>query len=273
MINNSKLLIDRNCPMCRAYGHCFVRFGLIHPSVLNYYQDLAIEKSADIDLHRAKIEIALLNTETGKTRYGIDAFIEILTQNRRFLRRFLQLPVVIFILRRVYALISYNRHVITRPSTHCEGTDCTPPLHRSYRLIYLLLTAFMTGAILSLYSGAMTKSLGLNWNPLFEYLICGGQIIWQGAFVSLFHSKRRWDYLGHMSTISLIGGLLLLPPLLIGQALDLPSLYFLGAFLIVVLLMLQEHLERTKNLGISPTLTLTWVAYRLIILTILCFLL
>jgi len=38
MITNHKLLVDRDCPMCRAYGKAFVKFKLVDEKTIHYYQ-------------------------------------------------------------------------------------------------------------------------------------------------------------------------------------------------------------------------------------------
>ncbi|MCH2215153.1 MAG: hypothetical protein MK086_08290 [Flavobacteriales bacterium] len=268
MITNSKLLIDADCPMCKIYGKAFLKFGLIENDVLSSYQQVEESISKSIDMDRAKSEIALIDLTNNQVVYGIDAFTRILTRENSLLRKTVKRQPLRFFVKLVYSLISLNRHVIVRPSSTCSSPLCSPELHRGYRTTYGLITAFFTAFILSNYFRPVFADAGLELPPYFEYAMCLGQIVWQGFVISIVNKNESWDYLGHVSTISLIGAILLIPPYLIASIFGLPSLYLLGAFGLVVVIMIQEHVLRTNRLGLGHALTFTWIAYRLLILFI-----
>jgi hypothetical protein len=67
-------------------------------------------------------------------------------------------------------------------------------------------------------------------------------------------------------TISLAGSLALAPALAVAAFTHLPPVAATGWFLIVAGLMLLEHIRRTKLLGLDWTLTVSWAAYRLVVL-------
>ena len=81
-------------------------------------------------------------------------------------------------------------------------------------------------------------------------------------FRSTYASKKTWDYLGNMMTISLAGSLLLIPAILIHPSKNIAT----GYFLTVAALMLLEHIRRTKLLNLGWLPTITWIAYRALIL-------
>jgi hypothetical protein len=102
--------------------------------------------------------------------------------------------------------------------------------------------------------------------PYREYLVCFGQIIFQGIVVSaLFHGKQ-WNYLGNVMTISFGGALLLLLMLVFHRLIGTQPLIFTGWFIIVVGLMFLEHLRRSRIMGLGFWMTASWVTYRVIVL-------
>jgi hypothetical protein len=271
MITKSKLLIDRDCPLCKAYGSLFKKAGLISDDVLTYYQEVSPNFVQDVDLERAKVEIALVDIANKRVDYGLDAFTRILFSESRFLMALLRVKPVRFALKSLYFFISLNRHVIVRPSLSCTENACSPPLHRGYRLAYSLFTAMVTALILSAYFSRIADQFSIA-NPWYmEYVICFGQIIWQGTFTLIKYRQQAWEYLGHMSTISLLGGLLLVPPLLLAQVFGFAPIYLVGTFLIVVVIMIQEHLLRCKRKGLGVEVTGSWIFYRLLILAFIAF--
>jgi hypothetical protein len=69
-----------------------------------------------------------------------------------------------------------------------------------------------------------------------------------------------------MMTVSLAGSLALAPVLAIAACIHLPPICATAWFLIVAGLMLLEHIRRTRLLGLDWTLTISWIAYRLLVL-------
>jgi hypothetical protein len=101
-----------------------------------------------------------------------------------------------------------------------------------------------------------------------EYIICGGQILFQGIIISFYAPAKYWDYLGNMMTISLAGALALIPIEVIGHFVHLWPMVYPVYFLLVAGLMLLEHIRRTKLLHMNWLLTSSWVVYRIIVLVI-----
>jgi hypothetical protein len=99
-----------------------------------------------------------------------------------------------------------------------------------------------------------------------EYLVCGGQIFFQGVIVNIIAETKKWAYLGNMMTISFAGALLLLPGLVIAAFVNLPPLFYVCYFMGVAGLMFLEHIRRVKLLQLGWTLTISWACYRLLVL-------
>lgn len=142
-----------------------------------------------------------------------------------------------------------------------------PAFRLRYRIAWLFFTIGVVGYILTHYARLLTSVLPLG-NSFREYLIGGGQIVFQGFIVSLYAPAKRWDYLGNMMTISLAGALLLLPLMATAAFIHLPPLLVTGYFLAVAGLMLLEHVRRTKLLSLGWGLTVSWVCYRVVVLLV-----
>lgn len=269
MIANSKLLIDKNCPMCHIYGKCFTKLKWIDTDTVAYYQTIHATYTNSIDMERAKSEIALHEIKNNKTYYGIDSIIRIAGYNRPYITSILNWRPVYQLLSYFYAFISYNRKVIV-PSSRIEGErDCSPSIHRGYRSAYIVLVAFITGMILNTYLAPITDYIGLGTNPYREYIICFGQVGWQLNVIHCLHKKLTLDYLGNMSTVSLVGGLLLLPIVLISQFVIIPLWICIVWFAMVVCYMLAEHIRRCRILGITILMSFSWIFYRMVALLLL----
>jgi glycerol-3-phosphate acyltransferase PlsY len=69
-----------------------------------------------------------------------------------------------------------------------------------------------------------------------------------------------------MMTVSLIGGLLLLPVLFLSHYVSLPSYVSLAWFLAVVAFMFLQHRKRVRSIKAPAWLSYTWVLYRCLVL-------
>lgn len=268
MLETSKLLIDKDCPMCNLYGQCFVNAKLITKDTLSPYQHFD-QKNKYVDFHKAKNKIALYNEQTNLTIYGIDTLIHIVSHNRIWLNKLLKSSVIYFLLSLLYNLISYNRKLIFPVKAKSNTICCEPDLKHSYRITYIILTAIFTGFILTQFSKLINPTLGINTNPLFEYLIAFGQIIWQGLFLLIIRNKIHYDYLGNMSTVSLLGSILLGMVLILNIIIPLSFTILLLGFTAIVGIMFLEHIRRVSILQLPFVTTISWVIFRLLIVLIL----
>ncbi|TDX01874.1 thiol-disulfide oxidoreductase DCC family protein [Dinghuibacter silviterrae] len=243
------ILYDEECPMCKVYTRAFTATGMLDKDGRVPYQEAICPM---VDMRRAVNEIALVDKKTGEVKYGIDSLFAVLGNAWPFWKPLFAWKPFAWLMRKAYAFISYNRKVII-PAP--QRSDFQPSFRLRYRIAYLLFSWLIVGAILTAFAPLVVAPGG----PYREYLICGGQIFFQGAVMALYARHKLWDYLGNMMTISLAGALLLVPALL----LPLPARPY---FMIVVALMVLEHIRRTRLLGLGWVPTITWILYRLIIL-------
>lgn len=267
MIKNHKLLIDQHCPMCAAYGSAFTQFKMIDGNTIAPYQIIDNEHTQHIDMHRATNEIALYNTETKETKYGLDAMFHIVSQGNQWIKDVLYFPLFFIPLKYLYKLITYNRKVIVGGSSfHAGERACNPDKNLFYRSLFIGLSAWFTAVVLNSYFSLVGSYFGFESPWYVEYFICFGQIVWQGIMIQFISSKNSWDYLGNMSTVSALGGFLLLPVLAISTFMALSGWILLGYFSLVVGVMLLEHIRRCKSMQLGWWPTISWVLYRNIVL-------
>lgn len=262
-LKNHKLLIDNECPMCRVYGGAFEKFKYVEAGTCLPYQKAGHLFAAEIDPKRARNEIALYDGETGQAIYGIDALTKVLTNPFPIIGHAMSNKAIHFIMFYLYKFISQNRKVIA-PTNNLKSS-CVPDVDLKYRFAYVLLVAFLSTVIIFNFSEGINIQMGWRSNFGREVLICFGQIIWQLSFLNAILKKQKWEYIGNLSTVSLIGTFLLIPGLLLPAKISL--FWFMG----VVGIMTVEHLRRCKLLQIGLWPTISWLSYRIVVIGILIF--
>lgn len=269
MISNHKLLIDKNCPMCNIYGKTFKKFNMLDQDSITPYQVVGEELTCAIDMHRAQNEVALHDAVTGKTIYGLDSMIEIFAQQKQWIKKPLKFPLIYLPLKKLYKFITYNRKVIAgnKPSP-ADDRVCEPDFKYFYRTLFILFAALFTGLVLNSFTRHITNYFDFETPWFVEYMICFGQILWQGAMIFLWSHKNSWDYLGNMSAVSTLGGVLLLSLLFLTQFFELSGMVFLLYFALVLGIMLLEHLRRCSNMNLGYLPTVSWIGYRIVVLVI-----
>jgi len=270
MIKQNKLLIDRECPMCQLYGNSFVKIGLIDEDSIFAYQDVPIETQMEIDFERAKDEIAMHDPTSGDTTYGLQSILKIITQKNPRWEKVLHSNLVFHPLNILYRFISFNRKVIAPSSLSASSSRlCEPSLNLSYRWAYIFFVAIVTGFIVNAFTAKLFPHLGWAHSIHTEIMICFGQVAWQGMATLILLKENRLNYLGNMSTVSMIGGMLLLPIVIglsfIEVGLFVKMLLFFG----VVSIMFFEHIRRCKLLDVTLWMTVSWVTFRVVSLSIL----
>ncbi len=269
MLTNHTLFIDKNCPRCHVYGELFQRFRLTDPTVISYFQEITAEQKNKIDYERAKSEIALIDQEKGEVTYGADSFLKILFHRIPWFITFLHFPPIYWLIQKVYCFVSFNRKVMAPPPNSGIACDCVPRFHWGYRIAYLLVVALITGVILNKFSTVLLTHFEMDAPFWQEYVICFGQILWQGALLLWWSKEKTMDYLGNMSTVSLVGGFGVYLVLGINAFIPIGIYGLLLGFGLVVSGMLWMHIRRSKSLGLPLLISLSWVFYRMTVLFIL----
>lgn len=264
-LQNHVILFDDECPMCYAYTKTFIQTGMLDKNGREAYQNMPANFCPLVDKQRAANEIALVNTLTGEVTYGIQSLFKIIGHSLPFFKRLFSFGPFVYCMQKFYAFISYNRKVIIPAKVKANATQ--PSFKIQYRIAYLLCTWLVTAYILTDYAHLLINFVPLG-SSYREYLICGGQMLFQGTVILFYQKDKLWDYLGNMITISFAGSLLLLPILVASHYFQINPILFILYFLMVAGLMFLEHLRRSKILDLGLTLSISWVLYRLAVLAL-----
>jgi hypothetical protein len=267
-LHNHLILFDAECPMCNLYTKAFVATGLLDHDGRAPYQQYATEACPLLDRQRAVNEIALVNQTTGEVTYGIRSLLKVFGTAMPVLRPVFEFAPFVWVMSKLYAFISYNRRVIIPTTT--DGFAYQPSFKLHYRMAYLLFSWFVTAYILTAYVHLMSGLLPQG-HTYREYLVCGAQILFQGAVVSILARDKAWAYLGNMMTISLAGALLLLPGLIINTLFHVAPLFYAIYFMAIAGMMFLEHIRRTQILNLGWALSISWAGYRAVVLLLIIF--
>jgi predicted DCC family thiol-disulfide oxidoreductase YuxK len=261
------ILYDNECPMCDLYTSAFVKTGMLPENGRVGFTDAnEIIKTQAVDRNRACDEIALINVKDGSVVYGVASLMTILQNRFPILRHLFRIHAFKFFAAKAYAFVSYNRKVIIPGKDISNTNACRPGFNVRYRLIYLCITWLITSFVLANFTNLLVPLIPAG-NFYREFLICGGQIIFQGVVVSILDRQRAWEYLGNLMTISFAGALLL--TMVFPFQAILTPLVAAGIFAAVVSFMFLEHMRRVKLLRLPWIMTLSWVMYRVLILAFL----
>ena len=263
-LNKHTLLYDEECPACRSYTQLFVNCRMISPEVRQPYGKMIGQIQEKIDWVRASNEIALVDHESGEITYGIDSLFKVIEKSYPVFRVLFRVKAFHCLMMKLYFFISYNRKVIMPGQSAEYCSSCAPSMNYPYRLAYLLMTWLFTSWVLTAYVALLQPIVPASSFGR-EFLICGGQLIFQGALVAIYNREKLIYYLGNMMTVSFFGALALLPALLVGAFIAMPFVY-LGYFMLVVGWMLYEHSRRLKLLDMSLLISASWLLYRFLIL-------
>lgn len=262
-LEDHTILYDNECPLCVNYTRAFVATGMLENGGRKPYNE-SVGKMEDVDWDRARNEIALVNHRDHTVAYGADAIVAVLANRFPAFSVFTRVRPLRWLVGKLYFFISYNRKVVA-PGKVFEGANtCTPSMHYGYRWAYILLTCLVAATVLTNYTCFLVPLVPAStfWR---EFLVCSGQLIFQGIVVGILNRQRAIHYLGNMMTVSLLGALLLLPMFLLGSVITSPLPYTLY-FLVVVAVMFLEHYRRVKILELPWLVCFTWVLYRFIVL-------
>lgn len=267
--DNEMLLYDADCPLCKWYTQKFVDCELLPEQGRVPYTKMGPYVQQQIDVKRAKNEIALYNKTTGETLYGVQSLVALLSKKWKWIGKTFKFKVVEFLLSQLYSFISYNRKIII-PAVKSEGfLACFPEPKPASRITFIVLCMIGVNAIVGYYFHTQLNAYGHWYYPCREMVFFAGQLVFQGLIFLLFRIKNYYDYAGHVSFISFKGAMLLglfalvnitLSQLNIDVSLFQP--FFFGA---VFMFMFLEHRRVSELMSFPKFLTYTWLLFRIAI--------
>jgi predicted DCC family thiol-disulfide oxidoreductase YuxK len=263
ILEDHQILFDAECPMCKLYTKAIVNAGILDDEGRVAYQEVTEESCPMVDRQRAVNEIALINHHTGEVTYGVQSLFKVMAAVMPGMRALFSFKPFVWLMTKVYAFISYNRRVIIPAPVNSDRFQLQPTFRLEYRILYIVIMSLIVGSILSAYAPLLNPIIpqGENYR---EYIICGGQILFQAIVIMLVKKDDIWSYLGNMMTVSFAGALLLSPLIWISKLVVVSPVIGAGWFLVVAGLMLLEHIRRCKLLGLGWVMTLTWVLYNVL---------
>lgn len=264
-LHNHTIIYDSECPMCDIYTKAFIRTGMLDQGGREPFSETK-NNCYKLDLKRASNEIALVNKEDNTITYGIQSLFKVIGNSFPIFKPLFDFRPFQAAVLRLYLFISYNRKVIV-PGKSFEGdSSCTPSMNVKYRVLYIGFAWACTSLVLYYYSALLYDFIPTS-TFIREFVICGGQIVFQAIVVASLRKDRAIHYLGNLMTISLGGSILLLPMFVLNNFIS-QSLPFLLYFLFVAGLMLLEHIRRVRILGLPSIISITWIVYRIMVVFI-----
>ncbi len=262
------LLYDEDCRLCKWYTATFVKHGFLQEDARLPYHRGIEDARFEFDIDRARSEIALVNDVGAPVRYGLDSLLFVLGRKWKWVEVVGRFAPVNFALRNLYALISYNRKILS-PVVCTTGCQCDPPYSSAWRFSLILICGLLTQLLVSGYFSDYFEDYTRINLPMQELLLFSLQFAFQyGAFRLLGYRDFK-TYAGHLAVVSLIGALALgiIHAGIAGLAAfgwETQVLQTTG-FGMVLGIMLLEHARRVRRLGYAHWLTLSWFVFRLVV--------
>lgn len=272
-LNNNILLYDSSCPLCRVYSQGFIAAGMLDQHGRMDYSQRSPEISQLIDADRARNEIALVNVEEKSVKYGIHSLFLIISNSLPALSILFNSRKFTWVMKKIYAFVSYNRRVIICGTDPENPNACNPDFNLNYRIAYLIFTILVSSFILMNFSPILNNYIPFPQGGTSEISIVAGQIIFQILLLLTFGKKlnltKVFDYTGNVMTVSFMGSLLLLPALVFHKMVpDVTESVYLLYFGLIIIVMFFEHKKRVKVYQLPKILSYSWVGYPLIVLAV-----
>ena len=240
------LIYDNECPLCVAYTGAFVKTGLLEKEGRKNFNEIPESDLENLDKKRCHNEIPLLDNETGKTWYGIDALLEVLGAKMPLVKKIGQLSLINWLLKKLYKLISYNRKVIV--AAKAKGYDCSPDFNTRYRVLFLLIGLTINSWLFTLYFPVFNKSIFSNAGFV-EMQLAHFSFVAVNITIAAFLGKQKGlEYLGQVNMIALLSMLLILPLNLVENNINAELVNFVLG--LICFFSAREYIRRMRYAGI-----------------------
>jgi predicted DCC family thiol-disulfide oxidoreductase YuxK len=249
-MKNIILVYDDNCPFCCWYSGQFVRFKFLTETGRQAFSTAEQAILSLVDLQKSKNEIALIDKTNGQVFYGIDSLLEILDQKIPFIKKTGNLPILKWVLKKLYKLISYNRKVIVAKKCGPGSIDCSPDLNTRYRLLFIgIFLVFNTLMLFPLHSDIFSTLPFYNLTVIELQTLHVGFVFINSILALSLTRVKAFEYLGQLNMLALITTLLLIALLFLTQF-NLPQWFFLFYLTITALIIFKEYIRRMDFAGI-----------------------
>jgi hypothetical protein len=256
---NQTLLYDADCPLCRVYTKGFIDAGMLDENGKKPYCQLNEEEQKFVDVKRAANEIALVDNVNKTVIYGIDSLLKVIGYSYPWMEKVGCWKPIKFFLKKLYSLISYNRKVIIPSKINpAISLQCIPDFSFKYRFVFI----FFAGLVASILNFNYLKLLHLEYlNFGFIVFAVWVQLPFQSLFLMQFHKETIVNYWGNLMTVSLFGGLIMIPVLVFNPFFNLNYQFNLIYFGITFLILIYEHYRRINLLELPKYLVIPWTIF------------
>lgn len=233
MKKTQTIIYDDTCPMCTWYTGQFVKAGVLDKRLP--FSQLSSDYKNQLDLNRSRHEIPLIDTQTGETRYGLDALTFLIGNLFPWAKGLLNNPFFKRLITPLYKFISYNRRIIVPSVSSKVGFDAAPDFHAGWRIALISFVLLMNMGLHHFFAQWVTTHylIGSGYMSTFELFFWGNIVF----FVSLYFSVHLESFLNHIAQvlISILITTVFTMPIWAVFTLTishLPSIYFAAMFLL-----------------------------------------
>ncbi len=265
MSTQKAIIYDSECPLCAAYTKAFVKLKLLRPEERIAFSELSDQEFIPrMDRSRQGNEIPLVDLNGGKTLYGLDALVFLLSRRWQWIGRTMRFRPLYLFFRGLYAMISYNRRVILAKKFRAITCSCAPDYHAGYRVLLIAFAATVSVLITHGFGISLAETAGYagRYPGLKMLAICGTGWMLSMATAVAFMKKDRLEYIGHLAVLQLTGVFVLVPATIAAPYIGDAGIYLcLCSVVVSSLLMLRGHARRIAIMGRSQVWTLLWFVF------------
>lgn len=260
-----KLIIyDSNCKVCSSLRDVVVRYTSIPEEKVKAYKDLDERLTMHVDPDRFKNVMALIDTTGGQTLYGAEGVAYIFSSEYKIADVLFQIKFIFRLFNFFYKTQAYNRYIIATPKSNFK-CDCFPDRVVKYRLSYIAM-ALVTSIVLTALFGISLKGFFLNMSnadaAMQMLLMAATGWVFQILFAMVMLREKALDYIGHLSSIMVVGLLILAPSMLISALTGMSSPWIPAISVILSSgYMLYLHRNRVRYLELSQGWTISWFLF------------
>ncbi|MBI2730961.1 MAG: DUF393 domain-containing protein [Sphingobacteriales bacterium] len=252
-MKNKLLIYDDNCPLCQWYSAQFVRFGFLNKAGKLPFSSLEEKYLQRIDFNKSRNEIPLLDTETGKVTYGIDALLEILGSKIPFIKTIGHIQPIYWFLSKLYKFVSFNRKVIVAVKCGTGAIDCAPDFNYFYRGLFMFLFLITNTLLLFPFHKLILSPLPFYHISIWQLQAGHLALVTMNCLLSLhFKWQKMFDYLGQVNMLALLTNLFLLPLFVLVKTFGAYPLFITIWLIAVSLFIFKEYFRRMEFAGIIP---------------------
>lgn len=261
ILKHKIIVYDGDCPLCLRLKQQAVRWHIVAEGDCCTIDKLPTEYAAQVDIQRFRSEMALVDTISGQTLYGIEGLSSVFAFRYPVLRPLLAFSLIQAMLRAVYRIVAPNRYVISTPPARPFACACAPVVSTGTRLRYIIPAHLLSIAATTLVAIAirpLVPEVALVEHIVQMLLITGTGWALYIALAAVIRPHLFIEHWAHITSV-MWRGILLLLPVAILAAFSVYSLAFLFFCIIISSIVMRiQHMRRIKALGLSPWWGVVW---------------